>query len=88
MSRLDSIPKSHRRFFVKKVTQLPSGDRNDPHPLKEAWYYVMDRPVDTHGNKSSFMGTKITKAHGPFVGDKGKEKAEELARIRNESWHG
>ena len=88
MSRLDSIPKSKRRFFVKKVTQLPSGDRNDPQILKEPLYYVMDRPVDTHGNKSSFMGTKITKAHGPFVGDAGKAKAEELARVRNEAWHG
>lgn len=87
MSRLDSIPKNKRRFFVKKVTQLPSGDRNDPQILKEPWYYVMDRPVDTQGNKSSFMGTKITRAHGPFVGAEGKAKAEEIARIRNEGWH-
>lgn len=87
MSKLDSIPKSKRRFFVKKVTQLPSGDRNDPQILKEPWYYVMDRPVLPSGEKSSYMGTKITAAHGPFAGDEGKAKAEEIARIRNEGWH-
>lgn len=84
---LANIPKSHRRFFVKKVTQLPSGDRNDPQILKEPWYYVMERPVNMRGEKSSFMGTKITRAHGPFAGDAGKAKAEEIARVRNEDWH-
>lgn len=84
---LANVPKSHRRFFVKKVTQLPSGDRNDPITLPEARYYVMDRPVNMRGEKSSFMGTKITIAHGPFVGPEGKAKAEEIARIRNEDWH-
>ena len=47
----------------------------------------MDRPVNMRGEKSSFMGTKITIAHGPFVGPEGKAKAEEIARVRNEDWH-
>lgn len=84
---LADIPKSHRRFFVKVERYLPSGDRNDPIPLKEPRYYVMDRPVNMRGEKSSFMGTKITIAHGPFVGPEGKAKAEEIARVRNEDWH-
>ena len=87
MSRLDTIPKSHRRFFIKKVTQLPSGDRNDPQILKEPWYYIMDRPVNPKGEKDRWYGTKTKSVGLPFVGEVGKAKAEEIVRLRNEAWH-
>ena len=85
---LANIPKSHRRFFVKKVTRLPSGDRNDPQILKEPWYYVMERPVNPKGERDHWYGTKTKSVGLPFAGDAGKAKAEEIARIRNEAWHG
>jgi len=89
MSNLDSIPKSHRAFFVKKKTQYPSGfGRSCPMHYDEPLYYVMKRPVDWKGNRDKFFnGGKVKEYAGPFVGEEGKRKAEEIAQERNESWH-
>lgn len=87
MNHLDTIPKSKRAYFVKKVTQLPSGSRNDPYILKEPLYYVMCRPVNPKGERSFFYGTKVTQAHGPFSGEAGRIKAEQIAAMRNETFH-
>lgn len=89
MINLDSIPKSHRAFFVKKVTQYPSGfGRSCPMRYDEPRYYVMKRPVDWKGNRDPwFNGGKVKEFAGPFIGDEGKRKAEEIARISNEDWH-
>lgn len=35
---LAQIPASKHAYFVKKQSQLPSGDRNDPQILAEPWY--------------------------------------------------
>ena len=89
MINLDSIPKSHRAFFVKKVTQYPSGfGRSCPMRYDEPRYYVMKRPVDWKGNRDPWLnGGKVKEFAGPFIGDEGKRKAEEIARISNEDWH-
>ena len=86
-SILNSIPKSKRAYFVKKQTQLPSGDRNDPQILKEPWYWVMRRPVDSHGRRSDFYGTKTEQYNGPFAGEAGKAEAEARAQKYNEAFH-
>lgn len=84
---LDQIPLSKRAYFVKKQTRLPSGDRNDPQILDEPWYWVMRRPVDHIGQKNDFYGTKTETFKGPFVGEAGKDKAEEIVQIRNKQFH-
>lgn len=87
VSILDSIPKSKRAYYVKKRTQLPSGWRNDPQILDKAWWYVMRRPVNSHGEKDDFFGTKTEVYKGPFEGDEGKIRAEKIAQIKNENFH-
>ena len=88
-SKLDSIPQSKRAFFVQKKTQYPSGfGRSMPMHYEEPLYFVMRRPVDWNGNRSSFYGNGKTQRYaGPFVGAEGKAKAEEIAAERNESFH-
>lgn len=84
---LAQIPASKRAYFVKKQSQLPSGDRNDPQILAEPWYLVMRRPVDNIGQKSDFYGTKTKIFRGPFTGDAGKATAEKIAKDYNETFH-
>jgi len=84
---LDRIPASKRHYFVKKQTRLPSGDRNDPQILPEPLYWLMRRPVDPNGVKRDFYGTKTEQYRGPWAGEAGKAKAEELAQSLNESFH-
>ena len=85
---LSDIPKSKRAYFVKEERYVPSGDRNDPYKLPVPRYYVMCRPVDPKGNRNDWYGTKTKIAHGPFTGEAGRAKAEEIARVRNETFHG
>jgi hypothetical protein len=84
---VDQLPTSKLAYFVKKQTYLPTGCRYDHMPLEEAWYWVMQRPVNPRGQKSNFYGTKVQKFKGPFVGAEGLAKAKEIAKIRNETHH-
>lgn len=84
---LDQVPASKRAYFVKKQSRLPSGDRNDPQILAEPWYWVMRRPVDHVGRKNDFYGTKTETFKGPFVGEAGKARAEQIAGAYNKAFH-
>lgn len=85
---LNTIPASKRAYFVKKQTTYPSGfGRSCPMCLDEPYYWVMRRPVNSHGIKDRFWGDKTKSIAGPFIGDAGKAKAEAIAKSRNESHH-
>ena len=84
---LDQVPASKRAYFVKKQTKLPSGSRNDPQILDEPWYWVMRRPVDHIGRKNDFYGIKTESFKGPFAGEAGKARAEQIANAYNKVFH-
>ena len=85
---LDTIPLSKRAYFVQKKTTYPSGfGRHCPMHYDEPLYYVMKRPVNSHGIKDRFWGDKTKSVAGPFTGDAGKVRAEEIAKSFNESHH-
>ena len=85
---LDQIPASKRAYFVKKQTTRPSGfGRYMPIVLDEPWYWVMRRPVDHVGRKNEFYGTKTVSFRGPFSGDAGKARAEQIAEAYNKAFH-
>lgn len=85
---LDTIPLAKRAYFVKKKTTYPSGfGRYCPMHYDEPLYYVMRRPVNSHGIKDSFWGDKTKSVAGPFAGDVGKARAEKIAKSFNERHH-
>lgn len=55
---LKKISKSKRRYGVRVVKSLPSGDRNMRQILDKPYYEVIERPVDATGTKNDFYGTK------------------------------
>ena len=84
-SIIDSIPMSKRAFFVKKQTTRPSGfGRKMPIVLDKPLFYVMRRPVDSHGIKSDFYGTKTKEFCGPFFD---KSEADAKAQKYNKEFH-
>ena len=47
----------------------------------------MRRPVDHVGQKNDFYGTKTKSFKGPFVGEAGKARAEQIASAYNKAFH-
>ena len=55
--------------------------------LTTPWYWVMRRPVDHIGQKNDFYGTKTESFKGPFAGEAGKARAEQIASAYNKAFH-
>lgn len=80
---LKKLPKSKLAYYIKTVTRLPSGDRNNPNILDKPFYSLMRRPVDPRGNRSSFYGEKVERIND--YND--KDFAEAIAFTKNFYFH-